>query len=34
MTVNKADNASIFKASDGAKQVVEEYLKKDEYADI
>ena len=31
MTVNKADNANIFKASDSAKKVVEDYLEKDEY---
>ncbi len=32
MTVNKTDSASIFKSSDAAKKVVEEYLQKPEYA--
>ncbi len=31
MTVNKADNANIFKSSDAAKVVVEDYMKRDEY---
>lgn len=34
MTVNKTDSANIFKASDAAKTIVEEYLKKDEYKDL
>jgi hydrophobic/amphiphilic exporter-1 (mainly G- bacteria), HAE1 family len=31
MTVNKNDGADIFKSSDAAKKVVEEYMKRDEY---